>query len=71
VVLVTHDVELVAECADRVVMLADGSVLSDGPLRDALSGSLSWSTQINKVFGGTWLTVRDIEAAMSSTASPK
>jgi energy-coupling factor transport system ATP-binding protein len=71
VVLVTHDVELVAECADRVVMLADGSVLSDGPVRDALSGSLSWSTQINKVFGGTWLTVRDIEAAMSSTASPK
>jgi energy-coupling factor transport system ATP-binding protein len=69
VVLVTHDVELVAECADRVVMLADGTVLSDGPVREALSGSLAWSTQINKVFGGTWLTVSDIEAAMSADAS--
>ncbi|HYJ12223.1 MAG TPA: ATP-binding cassette domain-containing protein [Thermomicrobiales bacterium] len=70
VVLVTHDVELVADCAARVVMLAEGSVLSDGAVRDALGGSLTWSTQINKVFGGTWLTVDDIESAMSPGASP-
>jgi energy-coupling factor transport system ATP-binding protein len=68
VLLVTHDVELVAECADRVVMLAEGSVLSDAPMRETLSGSLSWSTQINKVFGGSWLTVEDIQAALAHQA---
>ena len=31
VVLATHDVELVAEVADRVVVLADGEVVADGP----------------------------------------
>ena len=31
VVVATHDVELVAEVADRVVVLADGEVITDGP----------------------------------------
>ena len=31
VVLATHDVELVAEVADRAVVLADGEVVGDGP----------------------------------------
>lgn len=67
VVLVTHDVELVAKCASRVVMLADGQVLNDEPARSALTGSLTWSTQINKVFGGSWMTVNDVLAAIGRT----
>ncbi len=60
IVMVTHDVELVAECASRVVMLGDREVLTDGTPRDVLTGSLSYTTQVNKVFGGRWLTVEDI-----------
>lgn len=67
VVLVTHDIELVARCATRVVMLADGQVLTDEPTRQALTGSLTWSTQINKVFGGQWMTVDDV---ITSTEGP-
>jgi energy-coupling factor transport system ATP-binding protein len=39
VVLVTHDVEFVAECADRVVMLAEGKVIADGAPGQVLGGS--------------------------------
>jgi energy-coupling factor transport system ATP-binding protein len=66
VVMVTHDVELVAECASRVVMLGDREVLTDGSPRDVLTGSLSYTTQINKVFGGRWLTVEDIVTAVNN-----
>jgi energy-coupling factor transport system ATP-binding protein len=63
--MVTHDVELVAECASRVVMLGDREVLTDGSPRDVLTGSLTYTTQINKVFGGRWLTVEDIAGEVS------
>lgn len=60
VVLATHDVELAAMCADRVVLLADGSIVIDAPAREALSESVLFSPQINKLFGGTVLTVEDV-----------
>ena len=34
VVVATHDVEFVARCADRVVVLAEGEVVADGPTAD-------------------------------------
>ena len=40
VVLATHDVELAARTASRVVVLGDGDVVADGGARDVLSGSL-------------------------------
>lgn len=63
IVLVTHDVELVAECASRVLMLANGDVLTDGTPRQVLTGSIAYTTQINKVFRGNWLTVADVMSA--------
>jgi energy-coupling factor transport system ATP-binding protein len=59
IVMATHDVELVAEWADRVILLGDGEIVGDGPPRDLLSGSLTFATQINKLFGGSALTVED------------
>lgn len=59
VVMATHDVELVAEWADRVILLGDGEVVADGSPREILSGSLTFATQINKLFGGEALTVAD------------
>jgi energy-coupling factor transport system ATP-binding protein len=59
VVMATHDVELVAEWADRIILLGDGEIVADGAPRDVLAGSLTFATQINKLFGGTALTVAD------------
>ncbi len=51
VLLVTHDVELVARAADRVHMLAEGDVVASGPVREVLGESLLFSSQTSKVMG--------------------
>ena len=49
VVLVTHDVETVAEHANRVVLLSEGRVVVDGDKREVLSRALLFSPQINRL----------------------
>ncbi|MBA3276292.1 MAG: energy-coupling factor ABC transporter ATP-binding protein [Chloroflexia bacterium] len=68
IVMVTHDVELVATCASRVIMLGNSGIVADGTPREVLAGSLTYTTQINKVFGGTWLTVEDVMAGLAANA---
>jgi energy-coupling factor transport system ATP-binding protein len=61
IVMVTHDVELVGQCADRVVLMADGDVIVDGPTRKVMSDSLVFATQVNKLFRDErFLTVEDV-----------
>ena len=48
-ILVTHDVEMVAECADRVVLLSEGEVVVDGEKHEVLSRALLFSPQINRL----------------------
>ena len=50
VIIATHDVELVARCADRVVILGEGQVVVDGPAREVMTDSLVFSSQMNKLF---------------------
>ncbi|HEX8598424.1 MAG TPA: ATP-binding cassette domain-containing protein [Chloroflexia bacterium] len=50
VVLATHDVELAAHLADRIVLLGDGDIVADGPAREVMSGSLVFSSQVSKLF---------------------
>jgi len=69
VVMATHDVETVAKIADRVVVLSDGQIAVDGPPRSVLSGSLNFSTQINRVFGGNFITVDDVLEAIGHDQS--
>ncbi|HJW83731.1 MAG TPA: ABC transporter ATP-binding protein [Anaerolineae bacterium] len=65
IVLVTHDVELVARAADRVALMAEGEIVVDGPAREVLGESAIFSTQINKLFAGAGLlTVEDAVQAM-------
>lgn len=64
IVMATHDVELVAGAADRVVLLGDGSIVAEGTPADVLSDSLTFTTQINKVVGGQWLTVDEVLGAL-------
>lgn len=60
----THDVELVAQLATRVVMLAGGEVIADGPPADVLSGSAVFSPQMSRVFGHGWLTPEQVADAV-------
>ncbi|MGA8987010.1 ABC transporter ATP-binding protein [Aeromicrobium sp.] len=66
VVLATHDVEFVAEVADRVAVLADGEVVSSGPVADVLAESPSFAPQVAKVLGAPWLTVDQVARAIAS-----
>jgi energy-coupling factor transport system ATP-binding protein len=61
IIMSTHDVELAARCADRVVLLGDGRVVVDGLARQVMSESLVFSSQINKLFRDpALLTVEDV-----------
>lgn len=55
VVLVTHDVEIAAEYAARVILMSEGRVIVDGEKHDVLSQALLFSPQINRLaqsYGG-------------------
>ncbi len=49
VILVTHDVETVAEYAARVILLSEGNIVVDGDKREVLSRALLFSPQINRL----------------------
>ena len=67
IVMSTHDVELVALCAERVVIMAEGQIVVDGPARQVMSDSMVFSSQISKLFGDDrFITVDDVLAAMPS-----
>ncbi|MXM62719.1 ATP-binding cassette domain-containing protein [Streptomyces sp. HUCO-GS316] len=66
IVLATHDVELAAELADRVVLLADGEVIADGPTADVVVASPSFAPQITKILAPQkWLTVAQVKEALT------
>ena len=61
IVMATHDVELVARCADRVILMGDGRVVVDGPARQVMTESLTFASQMNKLFRDPdLLTVEDV-----------
>jgi energy-coupling factor transport system ATP-binding protein len=49
VILVSHDVEVVAEYVDRVVLMSEGGIVVDGNKHDVLSNALLFSPQINRL----------------------
>ncbi|MFH8656354.1 ABC transporter ATP-binding protein [Streptomyces afghaniensis] len=67
IVLATHDVELAAEIAHRVVLLADGEVIADGPTADIVVSSPSFAPQVTKILAPQhWLTVSQVRAALDA-----
>jgi energy-coupling factor transport system ATP-binding protein len=65
IVMATHDVELAAELAHRVVILADGEVVADGPTHEVVVSSPAFAPQVAKVLAPQpWLTVPQVEAAL-------
>jgi energy-coupling factor transport system ATP-binding protein len=65
VVVATHDVELVTEVADRVVVLADGEMITDGPARSVVCHSAGLASQVARILApAEWLTVEEVAAAL-------
>ncbi|MCG3207094.1 MAG: Vitamin B12 import ATP-binding protein BtuD [Anaerolineae bacterium] len=63
ILLVTHDVELAAALADRVILLSQGQVIANGPPAEVLANSPLFAPQVARLFPGTgWLTVPDVLA---------
>ena len=59
IVAATHDVELVADVATRVIVLADGEVVADGPTAEVVVGSPLFAPQVAKVFASGTLADAD------------
>jgi energy-coupling factor transport system ATP-binding protein len=67
IVVATHDVEFVANVADRVIVLAEGEIVADGPTADVVVASPIFAPQVAKVMRpARWLTVAEITAALAS-----
>jgi len=68
VILATHDVELVAEVATRVVFLAEGEKIADGSTLEILTSSPAFAPQISKILApGKWLTFSEITSALEQS----
>jgi energy-coupling factor transport system ATP-binding protein len=66
VVLATHDVELAAELADRIVVMADGEIVADGPTGEVAVSSPVFAPQVSKVLAPLpWLTVGEVAEAIA------
>jgi energy-coupling factor transport system ATP-binding protein len=69
IVLATHDVELAATVAHRVVVLAEGEVVAEGRAAEVLVASPAFAPQVAKVLAPLpWLTVDEVVAAVGSEA---
>ena len=68
IVLATHDVELVAEIADRVVILADGEIVADGATSHVVTSSPMFAPQVAKILAPqSWLTVQQVALALDES----
>jgi len=52
VIVATHDTELAAALARRVVLLGDGVVVADGPAHEVLAGGWYFATETARILGG-------------------
>jgi energy-coupling factor transport system ATP-binding protein len=52
VVVATHDPEFAAIFAERVVLLADGAPIADGPASEVLCGGTYFATETARILGG-------------------
>ncbi|MGW1351540.1 ABC transporter ATP-binding protein [Streptomyces sp. NPDC002409] len=67
IVLATHDVELAAELAHRVVILADGEVVADGETGQVVVSSPAFAPQTAKILAPQeWLTVTQVRTALEA-----
>lgn len=71
VLLATHDVELVAEIADRVLIVAGGELVADGPTLEVITSSPLFAPQVAKVLAPEpFLTVEAVDRALTQGRAP-
>jgi energy-coupling factor transport system ATP-binding protein len=73
VLVATHDCEFVASFAQRVVLLADGAPIADGPAREVLIGGSYFATETARILGGAGgaLTAAEGVAVLERAAVPE
>jgi energy-coupling factor transport system ATP-binding protein len=71
VLVATHDAEFAASFARRVLLLADGALIADGPAREVLSGGSYFVTETARILGGAGaaLTPEQGIAALTGTVT--
>jgi energy-coupling factor transporter ATP-binding protein EcfA2 len=72
VAIATHDVEIAALFAERVILLGDGEVVADGPAPELLSGGWYFATEVARVLDlpGVITAEQGAEALRSRAAVP-
>ncbi|WP_445151200.1 ABC transporter ATP-binding protein [Baekduia sp. Peel2402] len=71
VVVATHDPEFAAEVAERVVLLADGRPIADGPASTVLAGGWYFATETARITAGRALLPADGAALLTSHAEAR
>ncbi|WP_405995598.1 ABC transporter ATP-binding protein [Streptomyces sp. NBC_00986] len=69
VVIATHDVEFVARAADRVVVMAEGDIVADGPTTEVIVASPVFAPQTAKILAPLpFLTVDQLRPLLDEEA---
>lgn len=67
VVISTHDVEFAARAADRVVVMAEGDIVADGPTTEVIVASPVFAPQVAKILSPLpYLTVDQVASVLSA-----
>ena len=70
IVVATHDVEFAARSCDRVVVMAEGEIITDGPAAAVLTASPTFAPQVAKILAPLpYLTVPQIAVALGQVAA--
>ncbi|MEV4612417.1 ATP-binding cassette domain-containing protein [Kitasatospora sp. NPDC049258] len=72
VVVCTHDVEFVAAAADRVVVMAEGEIVADGPTAEVIVASPTFAPQTAKILAPLpYLTVGQVGQALVASGAAR
>jgi energy-coupling factor transport system ATP-binding protein len=66
ILVASHDVEFVAAAASQVLVLAEGEVVSAGPVERVVAESPSFAPQVTKILGPPWLRVDQVRGALGA-----
>jgi len=70
VLVATHDTEFAASFAQRVLLLADGALIADGPAREVLSGGSYFVTETARILGGAGAALTPEQGIAALTGPP-
>ncbi|MGB6058624.1 MAG: ATP-binding cassette domain-containing protein, partial [Microthrixaceae bacterium] len=68
VMVATHDVEFVAATCDKVIVMAQGEIVAEGPTASVVVASPAFAPQVSKILAPEpWLTVEQVRDALALT----